>query len=227
MKLKDLQKDKLFQTAAEVLEWIDHNGIQNAIVNRDLSIDVDGDVDIWRSLNSVLPVRFSRITGLLNLSSKFKSLKGLPPDTIGGLNCIGSGITSLEGCSRVVKNSFSVSYCESLKSLKGGPRIVNGSYGAKDVKLDSLEGIAEEIQGSLLLTLTNPNIKLLDILKIKRLKAFDLDATNVNLMPTSTQLSKIFTKWLKEPYGNKRIIGCQSALIDAGLESFAEFGEDQ
>jgi hypothetical protein len=50
-------------------------------------------------------------------------------------------------------------------------------------------------------------------------------ATKLGGTGSGFKLANIMEKWIKEPYGNKRIIGCQSDLIDAGLEDWAEFGD--
>jgi len=58
--------------------------------------------------------------------------------------CCGLGLTTLEGCPKIVDKSF---YCNDnkLTSLEGGPREVGGDFCCYGNKLTSLEGAPETI----------------------------------------------------------------------------------
>lgn len=74
------------------------------------------------------------------------------------IDCSNLGLTSLEGAPEVVEGHFT---CDGnrIKNLIGGPKQVKGTYSLEDnFKLESLEGLAEEIGGNLLLSNT-PRLK--------------------------------------------------------------------
>jgi hypothetical protein len=70
----------------------------------------------------------------------------------GGFHCENNDLTSLRGCPKLVQGSFfcSANYLKS-SGLIGGPKEVEGSYGASNCELESLEGIAQKIQESIYL----------------------------------------------------------------------------
>jgi hypothetical protein len=145
--------------------------------------------------------------------------------------CNANHLTSLEFCPMGINGIFDCAYNQ-LTSLKGGPEKVKYDCYCNSNKLVSLEGCPKEIGG--MLDLTNNKLKdlhnihkhmhscefinlgenpieshILGLLKIKNLEKVQLKNKGVET---------IINKYL--PLGD--IFACQSELIEAGFEAFAQ-----
>ena len=129
--------------------------IENYTINKDGSIDVDGDVNL-QGLDmmqfgigkiSKLPLKFGKVGGNFNCrSNKLESLEGAPTSVGGHFYCYNNKLTSLEGSPLEVGGDF---YCSEneLTSLSGAPREVGGNFSCEHNKLTSLEGSPLEVGG--------------------------------------------------------------------------------
>jgi hypothetical protein len=129
-------------------------------LNKDNSIDVEGDVDLLHRNLTEMPVKFGKVTGNFNCSSnELTSLKGCPitvtgdfycsfnkltslkhgPITVSGdFYCFRNQLTSLEHCPITVKRNFDCSINE-LTSLKGCPITIKRNFDCSINELTSLE----------------------------------------------------------------------------------------
>ena len=77
----------LLKTHEEVVNWLDENNIKDYIINDNLSVDINGDVELF-SLNAVLPIRFKNVSGYFDCSSiDLTTLLGCPSIVGGDFNC--------------------------------------------------------------------------------------------------------------------------------------------
>ena len=111
---------KLFearQTEAEIAEICELYDIKNWSINSEGLVDVNGDVNLFRSALTKLPLNFGYVRG--------------------DFWCKDNQLTSLQGSPREVGGSF---YCVQnyLTSLEGSPISVNGSFHCYNNKLTSL-----------------------------------------------------------------------------------------
>jgi hypothetical protein len=84
-------------------------GIQNYTINGDGTVDVDGNVDIFKRNLSKLPLKFGRVTGNFYChSNKLTTLEGCPKEVGGSFHCSDNKLTTLEGCPKEVGYNF---YC--------------------------------------------------------------------------------------------------------------------
>jgi hypothetical protein len=95
-------------------KWLQENDIKNYTINSDLTIDVNGMVDLGEYKEEQLPeyIQFGKVTKnfYINFCRNLKSLKGCPQE-VGGM--------------------FTCSDCKSLKSLKGCPQEVGKDFYCK------------------------------------------------------------------------------------------------
>jgi len=122
--------------------------IENYTINDDLSIDVDGDVDLNDLKLMRLPLRFSYVSGSFSCNfNKLKSLEGCPQTVGGSFSCHGNGLESLEGGPQIISGGF---YCflNNLKTLVGGPQTVGGIYMVHRNKLETLKGSPQTVGGN-------------------------------------------------------------------------------
>ena len=114
-----------FPTSKEEIDLLckEYN-IVNYSINDDLSIDVQGDVNLNNLKLKSLPLRFSRVSGYFSCHSNL--------------------LTTLEGCPREVGEHFSC-YSNRLTTLEGGPREVGGHFYCHSNHLTTLEGCPREV----------------------------------------------------------------------------------
>ena len=112
-----------FPTTREVVvEVCEKYEIENYIINDGLSIDVDGDVELYRQRLEYLPLKFNYVGG--------------------GFSCSNNRLKTLEGGPQTVNGNF---YCNNnkLESLEGSPQTVGGYFYCTDNKLKDLEYFPE------------------------------------------------------------------------------------
>lgn len=65
MKLQKLleEKSQFFKTREKVESWLEEMKIVNYTINKDLTVDVAGDVDIFYTRLKSLPIRFGVVSG--------------------------------------------------------------------------------------------------------------------------------------------------------------------
>lgn len=71
--------DQFFNTKEQIKKWLDSLYIKNYTINDDLSVDVNGDVDIVNKNLYDIPIQFGYIDGnFFCQNNELKSLKGCP-----------------------------------------------------------------------------------------------------------------------------------------------------
>lgn len=153
MKLRQLfenSNSQFLQTKKEVEEWLILYNIRNYTIREDLTVDVDGEVDISRERLKFFPVRFGYVDGSFMCGvNELTSLKGSPREVNGQFWCGMNPLTSLVGAPREVGESFDCSSCD-LKTLEGAPKNVYGSFDCSSNQLVSLKGSPKEIYADFL-----------------------------------------------------------------------------
>lgn len=163
------QHDQFYDSYEKVEQWLKAMKIQKYTINTDLTVDVDGDVNLEMKKISLFPVQFGEINGSFLCSyNSLTSLKGAPriiaadfwangnrlltsldngPVEVGGdYLIVDCGLTSLKGAPREVGENF---LCDGnkLTSLEGGPKEVGMTYNCSLNNLKSLKGAPKEVGG--------------------------------------------------------------------------------
>jgi hypothetical protein len=229
MRLHDLHeapaKRKLFTTRSEIEKWLKKDDVHSFKIHDDLSVDVFSDNNVGCQLTGssypYLPVDFNFCESFLVLPPTLTTLEGAPRRVSDLATIYANNLHTLAGCPQEAESDITIRNAAHLKNLKGGPRIVRDSFYVSRNNFDTLIGLPEEIHVLFECDISHP-LPVLDVLNVKHLPAVQL-----NVIDSSwKKVQDILNTFLKMPYGNKRIIDCQSALIDAGFEDWAEFGED-
>ena len=107
----------------KIASFLEKYNIKNATINKDLTVDVDGDVYLsGRNLNEI-PFQFGRVSRYFDISY--------------------NNLTSLKGCPKYIGGNFEC-MCNSLTSLEGAPDYIGGYFNCvKNPKLNSLKGIGQ------------------------------------------------------------------------------------
>jgi hypothetical protein len=116
----------MLKTKEEIIEWLNKYGVEDYTVNEDLTVNVDGYVDLsFKKLKSI-DIQFNKVSA--------------------DFFCIYNELTSLKGCPQIVGGNFSC-HSNSLTSLKGSPKEVGGSFDCSNNQLTSLDGCPKEVGG--------------------------------------------------------------------------------
>ena len=137
--MKHIKPYRIFESAStnfpttkeEVIEVCERHRIKNYTINDDLSIDVDGNVDLSSRNLEYLPLRFNYIEGSFDCSNnELKTLEGCPQTVGGDFDCYSNELKSLEGSPKTVGVDF---YCykNELKDLEHFPE-VSGTIDIED-----------------------------------------------------------------------------------------------
>ena len=157
--MKHIKHYKIFESTSPnfpstkegVIEVCEKYEIENYIINDDLSIDVDGAVDLYNKKLEYLPLKFNYVDGNFNCArNKLKTLEGSPKTISGYFYC----------------------YFNELKSLEGGLQTVGGHFGCEDNKLRDLEHFPE-VSGSI--NIEGNTVNLLVYTFIKKADSFMIE----------------------------------------------------
>lgn len=180
-------------------------------------IEVGGDYHCsWNLTLTSLRGAPRKVNGLFMciFNRKLTSLEGGPVEVGGDFQCSNCDLISLKGAPVKVKTF--VCSDNNIKSLEGAPRVIDGDFNCYKNKIKSLGGIhkrIEQINGVFNLKRNPVESHVLGLLLIDGLKAVELDNKDVE---------RILNGFLPNTRGNAAVIDAQSALLDAGLEEFAQ-----
>ena len=128
-------------------------GINSYKIQKDGSVDVDGDVNLKKKGLSEIPVKFGIVTGDFDISRyKLTSLKNSPEIVKSSFNCMHNELESLEHSPAYIGNDFACSR-NNLKDLSKGPLLVRGDYGCAfnpDISEEDVRSIETKVIGQTL-----------------------------------------------------------------------------
>jgi hypothetical protein len=128
----------------QVEQWLANYRITNYIINKDLTVDVDGNVAIAVCQLQEIPVKFGKVTGMFDCSNNIlTTLKNCPDYTGSTFVCLSNKLTSLQGCPSYVGGNFSCSRNFNLTSLQGCPKYVGHDFYCYYNKLTSVKELLE------------------------------------------------------------------------------------
>ena len=132
----------------EMIEsWLKEHNITYYTINDDFTIDVNGEVFLFKSNLIQFPeyIQFGVVKGDFDCRNNIlTSLRGCPREVEGGFYCNVNELTSLEGAPEKVGGNF---YCNhnKLTSLEGASKKVGGFFDCSDNQLTSLKGVPKEV----------------------------------------------------------------------------------
>ena len=153
--MKHIKPYKIFEstspnfptTKEEVIEVCRKYKIENYTINDDLSIDVDGDVELYSKNLEYLPLKFNYVNGYFNCDyNNLKTLEGCPQTVDGVFDCSQNELKSLKGCPQTIGMDFYCSFNE-LETLEGSPSVVNANFLCDDNELTTLKGCPQTVSG--------------------------------------------------------------------------------
>jgi len=143
------------------------------------------------------------------------SLEGAPSSVGGYFWCSYNQLTSLEGAPASVGGNFGC-FNNNLTSLEGAPSSVGGNFCCFNNQLTSLTGIykiLKQMNGTFYANNNTLKSNVIGLLLVKGCKKVELD---------NKQVEEIMNRHLQSAFGHLRVLECQSEMLDAGLEEWAE-----
>jgi hypothetical protein len=139
---------KLFEDFSEIDTICKKYGIKNYTISSDGTVDVDGDVNLYRKDLKELPLKFGKVSGYFHCGyNQLRTLEGAPKEVGGGFYCNHNQLTTLEGAPKEVGGGF---YCydNQLTTLEGAPTEVGGVFDCEYNQLTTLEGAPKVVGGN-------------------------------------------------------------------------------
>lgn len=129
-----------------------HTHVYNGkfVIHDDLTVDVDGDVELSKLNLKIIPCQFGEVSGNFNCSKNLlTSLEGVPRVLKGAFFCNNNQLTSLTFCPNEVRGNFDCSY-NLLSSLKGGPQSLQkdqeyGHYNCSHNPITELSHLPQQV----------------------------------------------------------------------------------
>ena len=133
----------------------------------------------------------------------------------GNFYCYNNQLTSLEFCPKEVSGDFWCSYNQ-LTSLEFCPEKVGGEFWCSDNQLTSLADIHKRLKkmSGIFYADGNPiKSNVIGLMLVAGCKKVSLD---------NKEVQNIMNKHLKSPFGSRRVLECQSEMLEADLGEWAE-----
>lgn len=144
-KIKDLLTKDIATYVQYVHFMTNKFKISNYKINTDLSVDVDGNVDIGNSNLSKIPIKFGKVNGNFDCAiNKLTNLVNAPNEVSGLFDCSFNKIYTLIG-GPIYANSY-VCTDNNLEDLRGFPAYCNKLFDCSRNNINTLDGLPREIQ---------------------------------------------------------------------------------
>jgi hypothetical protein len=150
--MKNIKLYESFRTEQEIIDLCSKYKISNYQIRDDVSIDVNGFADLYRSLRDLkqLPLTFNEIKEYFDCrGNNLTTLEGCPKKVGTWFRCSSNKLSSLEHSPKKVEENFHCNYNHHITSLEGleNTYIGGGLYVASCKNLYSLNGFPKEVGG--------------------------------------------------------------------------------
>lgn len=104
---ESVEDSQFFKTEKEVNRWLIDYGISDYTINSDLTVDVDGEVNLDSKCLKFLPVQFGKIRDYFFIDDNgLKNLKGCPIEIKGEFSCSKNDIYNLYGFPKNIESTI-------------------------------------------------------------------------------------------------------------------------
>ena len=118
----------MLKTKTQIEQWLNKNGVRFFIINDDLTVDVNGYVDISNNNLVEIPIQFGIVKGDFYCgSNRLTSLKGSPYEVTGSFHCAANRLTNLDCCPKIIKENLNCVQ-NPLISLRGFNSQLEGDF---------------------------------------------------------------------------------------------------
>jgi len=135
----------MLQTKEEIKAWLDEMGITNYKINKNLTVDVNGDALLVSKNLYELPIQFGIVNGHFSVGyNHLKSLKGSPIKVKGTFDCAYNQLESLEYCPKKIGELFAFQH-NNITSLKYCPNSV-GLFAVYDKEIQNFNEFTVQVK---------------------------------------------------------------------------------
>lgn len=131
----------MLKTKDEIKDWLDRYKVSSYTINDDLTVDVDGSVNLMNNYLTEIPIQFGVVKGdFFCCENKLISLKGVPYEVAGTFNCAVNHLNNLNDCPQIIGYDFNCTQ-NPLISLSGFKCQINRDFlhNSKTHKIIELE----------------------------------------------------------------------------------------
>ncbi len=134
----------MLQTKEEIEIWLNQMEIIDYTINDDLTVDVDGNVDLKVKGLHEIPIQFGIVNGNFSLwNNKLMSLKGCPTIVNGYFDCCNNKLKSLQYCPKEISDIF-VYHGNQIENFEYFPNLVK-TFSAYDSDIKTLKGLKIQV----------------------------------------------------------------------------------
>ena len=163
-------ENERFKDTEDIIDWLDDNNISNFTINKDLSCNINEDIEIYDFQGEFLPIKINKLNGgiVFEGTSKFKSFIGFPNVITKYIRLRNLGVENFEylcadltTCDEIEVNNFAhltsvkgigdytgsltLEHCNNLSSLDDMPQNLTSLSFNYCNGLTSLRGLQKEI----------------------------------------------------------------------------------
>ena len=118
----------LFESFSDINKICSWYSIKYYTINKDESVDANGDVNLSGFKLGRLPVNFNSASGYFSCyNNRLMSLEGSPNFVGGDFNCSYNSLTSLKGCPVYIGSNFECNNNQ-ITTFEGFPKHVGGRF---------------------------------------------------------------------------------------------------
>jgi hypothetical protein len=148
------ENNMIFDNRVMTKRWLDALKVKNYTINEDLTVDVNGNVNLARLNLPEIRVQFGMINGNFDCSyNELTTLKGTPYQITGAFDCNKNKLTTLENGPK--KTWYYTCTENQLISLLGAPEEVTASFNCSHNLLKNLDYLPKKIGDTLKLSYNN------------------------------------------------------------------------
>lgn len=139
----------MLDTKEKIHDWLDGIGIKKYVINDNLTVDVNGGVNLTKYQMTEIPIQFGIVTGdFFCNDNQLTSLKGCPHEVQGWFHCGNNNLTNLDYCPKIIGENLIIDF-NPITNLKGfnsdiGKNIIHCYSPRNPVKIQELEAYYEE-----------------------------------------------------------------------------------
>lgn len=153
----------MYTNKEEIENWLNSMRVKKYIINDDLTVDINGPVDLFGIGLRELPVQFGVVRGAFNCGcNSLTSFKGSPKMVLGPANYIHNYMSSLEYSPEHIGGSFLCDFTK-INSLKFSPKKIDGIFSL--VKTPIIELFLDELPHTVRETISFSSLKNLNKIK--------------------------------------------------------------
>lgn len=116
----------MLKTKQQIIEWLDNHFIEEYIINKDLTVDVDMNVMLMHYKLKEIPIQFGTING--------------------SFVCNNNSLTSLKGSPYHINGSF-IFNCNDIDSFQYAPKFVRDEFSCQHNPIKNLDTFKTELLG--------------------------------------------------------------------------------